>query len=77
MIRAVYGLPGKYVYDIWVLYGQKEETNTHTLPITRQLWVTVIGLTALLFNKTVNVSNSIIEKKRLFLLQLNILNYIT
>ena len=37
----------------------------------------IISLTPLLFNKTVNGFNSIIEKKTIFLLQLNLLNYIT
>ena len=38
MIQAVYGLPATYL-GIWVMYGQKGEIVTHTLPITRQLWV--------------------------------------
>ena len=36
----------------------------------------VIGLTSLLFNKTINGINSIIEKKNIFPLPLNLLNYI-
>ena len=37
MIQAVYGLPAKCVgYMDLVLV---ERNNTHTLPITRQLWV--------------------------------------
>ena len=36
----------------------------------------VIGFTSLLFNKTVDGFNSIIEKELLFLLPLNLLNYI-
>ena len=36
----------------------------------------ITGLTSLLFNKTVNGFNGIIEKKRLYLLPLNVLNYI-
>ena len=37
----------------------------------------VIGLRSLLFNKTVNGFNSIIEKKIVFLVPLYLLNYIT
>ena len=38
VIRAVYGLPAKFVGYIGLLWA-KEINNTHTLSITQQLWV--------------------------------------
>ena len=38
VIRAVYGLPAKCVGYMGLVWEERSN-NTHTLPITRQLWV--------------------------------------
>ena len=37
-MRAVYGLPARCVGYMGLVWAERKN-NTHTLPITRQLWV--------------------------------------